>query len=116
MRINHIVVSRNMASFLIFALTLVNIVIYYHQPQSQIVLFDENIIKSRLIRQLAEHKASLLQVNIATKKFNAALNLVLKKYALNHRVIILNKNMTLAGGKDITTQIAKDVSLAMRSK
>ena len=110
MKMIHIVVTLGLAFFVL------NIACYCLKPKAEVVLFDAETIKGRLIRQLAEHKASDLQVNMATKKFNDALSSVLKKYAMHHGVVVINKNIALAGGKDVTAQITSELSDAMRAR
>ena len=90
------------------------VAVYCIKPKACVVLFDAEIIKGRLIRQLAERKATDAQVSSATKKFNDSLSTVLTRYAKRYGVVVINKNMVLAGGKDVTEQIASELSRAMR--
>lgn len=108
MRLIHLVVAI-VATFLI-----VGVAVYCLKPKACVVLFDAEIIKGRLIRQLAERKATDAQVSSATKKFNDSLSTVLTHYAKQHRVVVINRNMALAGGEDVTEQIANELSRAMR--
>lgn len=90
------------------------VAVYCIKPKACVVLFDAEIIKGRLIRQLAERKATDAQVSSATKKFNDSLSTVLTRYAKRCGVVVINKNMVLAGGEDVTEQIASELSRAMR--
>lgn len=105
---------------LVFALCLgfllVGIAIYCIKPKTEVVLFDTETIKGRLIRQLAEHQANDAQIRSATNKFNVSLSAVLIDYAKRHGVVVINKNMALAGGEDVTEQIASELSRAMRAR
>ena len=89
---------------------------YCMKPKTCVVLFDAEAIKGTLIRQLAERNATQAQIISATKKFNASLSGVLTQYAKQHGVVVLNKNRVLAGGKDVTEQIASELSRAMRER
>lgn len=108
MRLIHLVVAIA-ATFLI-----AGVVVYCIKPKACVVLFDAEIIKGRLIRQLAERKATDAQVSSATKKFNDSLITVLTRYAKRYGVVVINKNVALAGGEDVTEQIASELSHAMR--
>ncbi|HHX2613444.1 TPA: TrbI F-type domain-containing protein [Legionella pneumophila] len=90
------------------------VAVYCIKPKACVVLFDAEIIKGRLVRQLAERKATDAQVSSATKKFNDSLSTVLTRYAKRYGVVVINKNMVLAGGEDVTEQIASELSRAMR--
>ena len=108
MRLIHLVVA-------IVAMVLIaGSAVYCLKPKTCVVLFDAEIIKGRLIRQLAERKATDAQVSRAIKKFNDSLSAVLTHYAKQHGVVFINRNMALAGGKDVTAQIASELSRAMR--
>jgi hypothetical protein len=65
---------------------------------------------------LAEHQATDEQIERATQRFKGALNTVLTRYARQKHVVILNKNLMLAGGADITHEIAGLLSADMRKK
>lgn len=108
MRLIHLVVAI-VATFLI-----AGVAVYCIKPKACVVLFDAEIIKGRLIRQLAERKATDAQVSSATKKFNDSLITVLTRYAKRYGVVVINKNVALAGGEDVTEQIASELSHAMR--
>lgn len=108
MRLIHLVVAIA-ATFLI-----AGVAVYCIKPKACVVLFDAGIIKGRLIRQLAERKATDAQVSSATKKFNDSLITVLTRYAKRYGVVVINKNVALAGGEDVTEKIASELSQAMR--
>lgn len=110
MRLIHLVVAIA-AMFLIAGSA-----VYCIKPKTHVVLFDAETIKGRLIRQLAERKATDTQVSSATKKFNDSLSAVLTHYAKRYGVVVINRNMALAGGEDVTEQIASELSRAMRER
>ncbi|WP_131783639.1 TrbI F-type domain-containing protein [Legionella gresilensis] len=82
----------------------------------RIVFFDKNATEGQFIRQLAEREATEKQVEIATHRFKASLNLVLTQFAKRHRVVILDQRNTLAGGEDVTRAIVNELSEFMRKK
>lgn len=108
MRLIHLVSALGLAVFI------TGIAFYCMKPKTEVVLFDAEAIKGTLIRQLAERKATDAQVSSATKKFTDSLNVVLTHYAKQHGVVILNRHLALAGGEDVTEQIASELSRAMR--
>jgi len=110
MRLIHLVVAIA-ATFLI-----AGVAVYCLKPKVCVVLFDAETIKGRLIRQLAEYHATDAQVSSATKKFNDSLSAVLTHYAKRYGVVVINRNMALAGGEDVTEQIASELSRAMRER
>ncbi|HAU9810776.1 TPA: type-F conjugative transfer system protein TrbI [Legionella pneumophila] len=110
MRLIHLVVAI-VATFLILG-----VAVYCLKPKACVVLFDAETIKGRLIRQLAERKATDAQVISATKKFNDSLSAVLTHYAKRYGVVVINRNMVLAGGEDVTEQIASELSRAMSAR
>lgn len=95
---------------------LASITFYCIKPKQSVVRFDAEAIRGQLIRQLAEHKVSDKDVSIATKKFNHSLSALLIRYAKEHRVVILNSPMILAGGEDVTEHIARELSDVMRAR
>lgn len=73
-------------------------------------------MRGQLIRQLAELKATDEQVARTTRRFNDSLNTVLAHYAKRHQVVVLDQKSTVAGGTDITHEIANQLSVVMRNK
>lgn len=87
---------------------------YFISSQRRVVYFNVSAIKANLIHQLAIHQASDEQVNATTQRFRKNLEEVLHQYARRHDVMIIDSQFVIAGGKDVTSQITKDLSLAMR--
>lgn len=83
-------------------------------PKTNIVLFDSAAIQAQLVRQLAEHQANEKQVSDTTQQIKKKLHRLLTQYAKQHNVLIFDRLEVLAGGKDITVEIAKKLSQAMR--
>jgi conjugal transfer pilin signal peptidase TrbI len=88
--------------------------IYGLKTQNPIALLNSAALQGQFIRQLAEHKASKAQVAQATQHFNQSLKQVLGQYAQTHRVVILSQKNVLVGGKEITSEITKELSRVMR--
>ncbi|RUR24252.1 TrbI F-type domain-containing protein [Legionella qingyii] len=88
--------------------------LYLVSPKIQVVFFDTEAIQAQLIRQLAEHQASDEQVSHTTRQFKNKLQKLLTQYAQQHHVMILNQREILAGGEDITDEIANKLGQAMR--
>lgn len=107
MRLIHLAVAQ------VLALVLIGMAFYASYPKTYVVLFDNDALKGTLIRQLAERNATDAQVTSATKKFNDSLTAVLTHYAKRYGVVVINKNIALAGGEDVTEQIASELSHAM---
>lgn len=85
-----------------------------NRTKNPVVFFDMPKIKAQFIKQLANHKASTEQITKATLQFKARLHKVLENYSNTHKVIVLAKHLMLAGGQDVTEEIAYNLSHAMR--
>ncbi len=83
-------------------------------PSTPVLTFDKERLLSQFIRQLAEVKATELEVEKASKRFHAKLNNVLLNTAQQKKAIILNHKDVLAGGVDITEEVRVKLSHAMR--
>lgn len=90
--------------------------IYWMIPQTTIAFFDQEAVQGQFIRQLAEIKATEVQVAQATKRFNEVLNQVLIDCAAKKKTVILKKREVLAGGMDITDEVRMQLSRAMRAQ
>jgi type-F conjugative transfer system protein TrbI len=101
---------------MVLALTILVLgtIVYCQKSKRSIVYFDKEAIQAQFIRQLAETKATDEKVTKVSEQFNASLNFLLSHYAKRHQVTILNRQMVLAGGQDITAEVAKDISASMR--
>lgn len=88
--------------------------VYLMRPIETVVFFDAQVLKAELIRQLAEHKASSEQIGRTAERFKESLKTLLAQYATKHSVVIFERHMVLAGGRDITLEIASELSQAMR--
>lgn len=86
----------------------------HREPKLSVVSFDEAAIKAQLIAQLAQKKLSDEQIGLISQKFKERLSKVLNNYASQKQVVIVNASLVVAGGKDITKTIAKELSQAMR--
>ncbi|KTC69768.1 type-F conjugative transfer system protein TrbI [Legionella bozemanae] len=109
MRVIHALSGLGAMSFTIGA-------IFYLAPNTEIVLFDKEVVQGQFIRQLAEIKATESQVQQSTRRFNEVLNKVLVDTSQQKKVIILRKNDVFAGGVDITDEVRIKLSKAMRNK
>lgn len=98
------------------ALILIGLELFWGSPNTKVVLFDTEAIQAQLIRQLAEHQANDEQVSHATRQFKNKLQNLLTQYAKQHHVMILDHRKVLAGGDDITNEIANKLGQAMRNK
>lgn len=83
--------------------------------KSTVVLFDIQKIQGQFIQQLALHKASDAQVANASIQFKTVLQKTLRAYSQKQNVIILEKKMVLAGGYDVTNEVADQLAQAMRA-
>lgn len=101
-----------------YALAVVGVSSFFYgvSPQKSIVTFDKKEVLSQFIRQLAEIKATELQVAQSTKRFNEVLSKVLVEEAQQKKVIILRASDVLAGSTDITDEVRIKLSKAMRTK
>ncbi|QLZ68943.1 hypothetical protein FOLKNPGA_01723 [Legionella sp. PC1000] len=87
---------------------------FWSSPKTNIVLFDSAAIQAQLVRQLAEHQANEKQVSQTTQQVKKKLHMLLTQYAKQHHVIIFDQREVLAGGEDITAEIANKLSQTMR--
>ncbi|WP_454784009.1 TrbI F-type domain-containing protein [Legionella sp. WA2024007413] len=87
---------------------------FWISPKTNIVLFDSAAIQAQLVRQLAEHQANEKQVSHTTQQIKQKLHLLLTQYAKQHHVIIFDQREVLAGGENITSEIANKLSQTMR--
>lgn len=87
---------------------------FWISPKTNIVLFDSAAIQAQLVRQLAEHQVNEKQVSQTTQQIKKNLHMLLTQYAKQHHVLIFDRREVLAGGEDITIEIAKKLSQAMR--
>ncbi|MFT4058935.1 MAG: TrbI F-type domain-containing protein [Legionella sp.] len=83
-------------------------------PRTEIVLFDSHRVHAQLIRQLALHQASDVQIAKTSQKLKKMLPQIINEYALNHHVLIIEKQHVLSGGVDVTSQLINELSQAMR--
>lgn len=81
-----------------------------------VVTFDMVMVKSLLIRQLAEHAVSNEKAVLASTVFKRHLNEVLAEYAHKHHVLIAEKASVLQGAKDITAEVLPRLAQLMRRK
>ncbi|HHT0594809.1 TPA: TrbI F-type domain-containing protein [Legionella anisa] len=95
-------------------LILIGLALLWTSTNTKVVLFDTEAIQGQLIRQLAEHQANDEQVSHTTRQFKNKLQKLLTQYAKQHHAMILDQREVLAGGDDITDEIANKLSQAMR--
>ncbi|HHF7375953.1 MULTISPECIES: TrbI F-type domain-containing protein [Legionellaceae] len=103
-------------SLSVVALILIGLELVWTSQNTQVVLFDTEVIQAQLVRQLAEHQANEEQVSHTTRQFKNKLQNLLTQYAKQHHVIILDHRKVLAGGEDITYEIVNKLGQAMRNK
>lgn len=94
----------------------IGMTLYSVKPQERVVLFNKEALQGQLIRQLAEHQATAVQVELATRRFNDSLGQLLTSYAKHHGVVILERKIAFAGGTDITSKLTAELSELMRKK
>lgn len=79
-----------------------------------VVCFDRQTIQAQFIHQLAQLKATENQVAKASLRFKSLLQKTLQHYSQTNKVIIVDSQLLLAGGIDVTKSIAKELAFAMR--
>lgn len=87
----------------------------FWSPRTQVVLFDSHRVHAQLIRQLALHQATDAQIAKASQKLKKILPKVINGYALKHHVLIIEKQLVLSDGVDVTSQLMNELSKTMRS-
>ena len=91
--------------------------LFWFWPHStSIVTFNATEVRGKLIRQLAEHKASIDQASKASTAFKHRLNSVLTEYARSHHVVIIDSQSVLAGTKDVTADILRGLAPTEQGK
>jgi type-F conjugative transfer system protein TrbI len=86
-------------------------------PKKPVVrLVNLNTIQGQFIRQLAERKVSDEQAMRATLEFKAKLQDTLRHFATLNNAILIDSQTVIAGGVEVTDDIARDLSRAMRKK
>ncbi len=83
--------------------------VYLMTPSVSIVTFNAHEVQGKLIRQLAEHAASDDQVQKMNMAFKQHLNQVLSEYARSHHVVIMESRSVLAGAKDVTSELLRQL-------
>lgn len=83
-----------------------------HTPQ--VVTFDQPKLKARFVGQLSAHALSDEALRGKTDTFSAALKASLNAYAKAHHVLVFNASDVLAGERDITGRIERDIARYMR--
>lgn len=78
------------------------------------VTFDKHAIVSQFVSQLSHLKLSSEQSLKKSSQFSKALDDALKNYATTRQAVVLNKDTVLAG-RDITSEIMREVAVQMRS-
>lgn len=81
--------------------------------QQDIVSFDLQSTQSQFIEQLAHTKLSHQAQVRLSKRFSRALSDSVNQYAAQHRSVVLVKAAVIAGVKDITPDIQKQISKRM---
>lgn len=81
-----------------------SIILFFHRPPT-LVTFNEEVVRGKLIQQLAKHRASDSQVVTVSTHLKKQLSHVLSEYAVMHRVMIVDSRFVLAGQYDITAEI-----------
>lgn len=82
-----------------------------------VAVVDVKKIKAQFIRQLAERKASDVNISHAGKRFNNALKKSLEDYALTHHATLVQKDAVLGFDKkpkDATFDIMKAIAIQMK--
>ena len=80
----------------------------------QVVTFDRSILMARFVGQLSRHALSDEVLRGKTETFSTALSLSLNAYAKAHHVLVFNAADVLAGARDITPHIERDIARYMR--
>lgn len=83
-------------------------------PVNSIVGFNPQKGQSQLVRQLALHHASNAQITKTSLQFKALLQKTLKEYSKRHHVLIVDSQLLLAGGTDITEAVLTQLAYTMR--
>lgn len=83
-----------------------------HTPH--VVTFDKPKLMARFVGQLSAHALSDEALRGKTEQFSAALKMSLNAYAKAHHVLVLNAADVLAGERDITANIERDIARYMR--
>ena len=91
------------------------IFIYFKTPQNTVAFFDIKKVQGQFIQQLALHKTPESEVMRLSLAFKKALQKTLTTYSQAHHLVILNSQYCLAGGIDITQDLAHEISLNMRA-
>lgn len=81
-----------------------------------VVSFDKARIHGHFIKQLALSKATEAQVVLASTRFKSLLEKTIQSYSREQKVIVVERQWVLAGDSDVTGEIAKKLSRAMRGQ
>jgi len=82
--------------------------------QASVVTFNKKALVGRFVGQLSTLSLSDEGLREKTAAFSAALTESVNDYAHSHHVLILEDKRVLAGSRDVTAVIARDVSRRMR--
>lgn len=83
--------------------------------QPQVVTFDQQRLMGRFVAQLSAHTLSKEVLREKTDRFSSALKTSLALFAKTHHVLVLNSSDVLAGERDITSSIEKDIVRLMKT-
>ena len=100
--------------FIVQGLMLVGFAMSAKKPE--VCLIDLKTTQAQFIRQLAEQAATDSQIALASRQFKQNLRQTLISFSKKHKAIILDRQTVLSGGRDVTEDIAKALSAAMRKK
>lgn len=87
---------------------------YTKHPIPSIVSFNPQKVQAQLVRRLALLHASKEQVTKTSLQFKSLLHKSLNEYSKKHQVLIVDSQLLLAGGTDITEVMFKELTRMMR--
>lgn len=99
---------------LVTILLFASLFFFYSKREVSVVYFNVDSIRASFIQQLAKRKVTDEQVQRASVRLKEKLQKTLTEYAAVHDVVIVDRKTILAGGRDVTADIAVGLGKAMR--